>query len=120
MDKYNFIMIGRRVDDERYVGQLVWIKGTIQVEEKDKDSIVKLLKERIEKALKLTHPCFKWRDVSLMEQGNNVPKGIHVEDIELWEWYNEWDEPIGFKEKNISDYVEMLNLKLLMLQCPNK
>ena len=112
MDNYNFIMIGRRVDSEGYIGKLVWLKGTIQVEEKDKDSTVKLLKETIEKVLELTHPRFKWRDVSLMEQGNNGHKGIYIEDMALWEWYNGWDEPSGFMEQYTADRIEELNSKL--------
>lgn len=117
MDSYNFIMIGRRVDSERFVGKLVWIKGTIQVEEKDKDSIEKLLKESIEKVLKLAHPRFKWRNVSLMEQGNNGHKGIYIEDMAIWEWYNGWEEGSGFRERHTTKaWIKELNSKLSELQ----
>ena len=78
MRNYNFFMIGRTIDSEMYVGTLVWIKGTIQVEEKNKESITELLKKNIAKVLKLTQYDFEWRDVSLLERSDKGCTGIQT------------------------------------------
>lgn len=95
---YNFFMIGRRVDKEKFTGQVVWVNGTIRVEGKEEKEIENLLKENIEKVLELTHPHFHWRDVSLIEADTNGTKGIQIQDLERWEWTRADWEVFGFME----------------------
>lgn len=117
---YNFTMIGRNISEEtKLIYKIVWVRGTIQTNEQDKDAIVKHLKESIEKVVELQDPQFHWRDVTLSERvDSDGTKGINIKDIEQWKKYCVWwDERRGIVETSYASWkIQEFNDELSKMQ----
>lgn len=119
-EMFEFIMIGRQTGPDKEVRKIVWVKGILDTDIKDKERIRRELEEKFFNVFEdFRHPLFSWTDISLREEKEetmgkwkwiNIKKAIYQKMMDTV-WHDEEKMyEIQISQENIEQFNGKLNL----------